>query len=226
MPRTVSVQCLLAQCSPCSAKIAQIISGIDNLGACHTIYSFPKSLENFVECWKHEPPGNGTTGLDTDYNGVPPDLLRSILRRPYSLPKRCTMAVSLHEPLCAPVRYHYKLEASMGLTADTQLDILCLFDTGVVRNLNRAEHLPDLVLRRLDNNRMVVILCSASSHNLTVLGMIDLTVRLAYYKCLQPFVLVVKLASDALLGTSFIDEHVEYVWIRHLKALPHDGSEI
>ena len=85
--------------------------------------------------------------------------------------------------------------------------------------------LPDSVLTKLEHNPNVIPLVRASSDELQVLGTVTLSVNISGYNCRQPFVVVRSLTSDAILGTVFIDAHVENVWLRRRRDILTDGTE-
>ena len=109
--------------------------------------------------------------------------------------------------------YNYKVEASLGSSFAKPTPALCVFDTGAGPNIVRANVLPPEALESLAKASDKTRLVSASSDELTVLGTILLMVKVGQYSCRQPFVVVRSLTSDAILGTTFIDRHVENIWI-------------
>ena len=136
---------------------------------------------------------------------------RLIMERPFGLTPDMTFEKYLEHPVCALSAYNYKVEASIGVTLENLAPALCVFDTGAGPNLIRADLLPDETLHQLDTSRKVVILRSASTHQLSVLGITSLTVDVNGYRCRQPFVVTRQLTSDVILGTTFIDGHVENI---------------
>lgn len=117
-------------------------------------------------------------GVNPYYKVEPQDNSRTIFPRPDGLPENRSMETFLHIPVWAIAAYNYSIEASIGLTANTQLHMLRVFATGDLPNLIRAEHLPEKVLRLFDTRRTVENLRYASSQKVTVLVMTNLTVRL------------------------------------------------
>lgn len=87
-----------------------------------------------------------------------------ILKRPYCLPKIRTMAYNSQEPVYTISDYSYKIDSSINVSADTQLETLFDLDTGVGPNLILYDHLPDELLLLLDKKKQVVNLGSASTH--------------------------------------------------------------
>ena len=148
------------------------------------------------------------------------------MERPFGLPPDITFEEYLEHPICTLSPYNYKVEASVGVIADKLQKSLCVFDTGAGPNLIRADLLPDDVIHRLNTTRKVVNLRSASTHQISVLGITHLTVEVNGYRCRQPFVVVRQLTSDVIIGTTFIDEHVENIWVRQRKVILLDGTEI
>ena len=148
------------------------------------------------------------------------------MERPYGLPHDVTFEDYLKIPVCALSAYNYKVQASIGATTDDIAPALCVFDTGAGPNLIRADLLSENVLRKLDRKRKIVNLRSASTHQIEVLGITSLIVEVNGYRCRQPFVVTRNLTSDVILGTTYIDEHVENLWVRQRRIILRDGTEV
>ncbi len=67
-----------------------------------------------------------------------------------------------------------------------------------------------------------VNLYSATWHRLDVLGGVHLTVTIAGQTSRQPFIVVRKLGTDAILGTDFIDSQVESIQVRKRVSVVRD----
>ncbi len=63
----------------------------------------------------------------------------------------------------------------------------------------------------MDSTPDVVNLYNATRHRLDVLGVVHLTVTVAGQTSRQPFIVVRKLGTDAILRTDFIDSQVERI---------------
>lgn len=149
-----------------------------------------------------------------------------ILVRPYGLPRYVTVAEYLADPVCYLSTVNYKVEAELGPTVSTCRPVLTVFDTGAGPNLIRADLLPPELLERADRRRDVVNLASASNHRLKTKGIVTLTVRLGDFTVRQPFVVTEQLGADAILGTTFIDAHVDTIYIRKRCIQLEDGSVV
>ena len=148
-----------------------------------------------------------------------------IFQRPFGVPRDMTMSEYTRNPICTLSPYNYKVEASL-LLDKTEHPCLCVLDTGAGPNLIRAGHLPEHMLSKLERDRKVVNLRSASNHAMEILGIIHLTIKVGEYSCRQPFAVSKTLTSDVILGATFIDAHVENIWVRQRKVILCDGSEL
>lgn len=120
----------------------------------------------------------------------------------------------------------YEIEETIGLSAEIQLEKLCVFDTGTGPKVICADHLPDEVLLRLEKNKQVVNLRSASTHQLTELGIVTLTWNVQGYNLRKKFVVVRQLMSDFILGTKFINDHVDTILTRRRHMILTEGTEV
>ena len=57
-----------------------------------------------------------------------------------------------------------------------------------------------------------------------MLGIVHLYVNINGYCVKQPFVVVKELSCDVLLGTTFIDNHTENIWVRQRVVVLRDGT--
>lgn len=97
------------------------------------------------------------------------------------------MTEYMQSPVCTLSPYNYKIEGTIQLNSQSELNTLCVFDTGAGPNLIRASHLDEDTLKELNSQRSTVHLRSASSHQLDVLGVVRLTLKVGNYVCKQPF---------------------------------------
>ena len=81
-------------------------------------------------------------------------------------------------------------------------------------------------LSKLDKTRDIANLSSASKDPLDVLGITYLFVDIHGYCVRQPFVVVSELSCDVLLGITYIDQHVENLWVRKRTAILKDGTTV
>ena len=140
---------------------------------------------------------------------VPADTVSLIAERPLGLPKGLTVDAYMQDPICKLSLYNYKVNASIGSSAQNLTELLCVFDTGAGPNLIRLDALSRESISRINTRRQIANLTSASQHSLECVGIVDLHVNLASYVVKQPFIVVKNLSTDAILGTTFIDEHVD-----------------
>lgn len=134
-----------------------------------------------------------------------------VLQRPFGLPAKVSIQEYRASPICFLSPWNYKVEALVGPTAETQVQLLTVLDTGAGPNLIRADLLPDDTLLKLDKSREMVNLASASNHRLHVMGIATLSVSIGDYKARQQFIVVKKLGADVILGCTFIDAHVRSI---------------
>ena len=147
-----------------------------------------------------------------------------ILSRPIGLQPRASFVKYLANPVLTLSPFNYKVEASLGPTAESSRPVLTVFDTGAGPNLVRAGWLPPEALARVERGSPIVGLRSASQHTLDVLGVLTLSVNINGYKCRQPFIVTNNLGCDAILGTTFIDKHVENLFVRRRLVILNDGT--
>lgn len=139
---------------------------------------------------------------------------RSVLTRPYGLPRWVTMSAYRSDPVCALSLYNYKVEAQIGASRHSLMPVVSVIDTGAGPNLVKAELVPAQVLQSLDSNRQVVNLASASNHRLETLGVVHLIVQVGQQASRHPFVVTRQLSADVILGCTFLDNHVEGIFPR------------
>ena len=138
---------------------------------------------------------------------------KSVLSRPYRLPKSVKMCDYMGECVCFLSPHKYKVEVRIGVNSSVQHELLTVLDTGAGPNLIRAAVLPQRLLQSLDS-RGVVRLASASKHRLDVLGVTQLVVTVGSLVTRQPFVVIRNLGTDALLGCTLADKHIESIRCR------------
>ncbi len=131
----------------------------------------------------------------------------AILKHPYGLPSWIKAAQYLKSQVWFLPAY----AAAIGPEVRSMKPLRTVLDTGAGHTLIRANLLMLEVLASYDTERAIVNLASASNHRLQTLGIVKLTVKIAYYAVRQPFVVVRQLGADALLGCTYIDKHVEQV---------------
>ena len=148
------------------------------------------------------------------------------MSRPFGLPKHITLEKYLSTPVCMLSAYNYKVEASIRSNPNDWSSFLSVADTGAGPNLIRADCVPPEVLAKINRDRHVVNLASASKHKLHTIGIVNLHVNLGGYKCRQPFVVVRRLAADVTLGCTFPDEHVESLHPRRRTMTLTDSTTI
>ena len=148
----------------------------------------------------------------------------AIAQRPYGLPPARTYSDYVADPVCPLSAHNYKLDMAIGASPTRYRKVLSVLDTGAGPNVIRADAVPDGLVDSIDTSKNVVNLSSASRDPLDVLGILYLHVKIAGYSCKQPFVVVRELSSDALLGTTFIDEHVEVIWVRRALCILRDQT--
>ena len=150
---------------------------------------------------------------------------KSILSRPYGLPKSVKMCDYMERSICFLSPRNYKVEARIGVNTSAQHELLTVLDTGAGPNLIRAAVLPQRLLQSLDP-RGVVRLANASKHRLDVLGVTQLVVTVGSLVTRQPFVVVRNLGTDALLGCTFADKHIEAIRCRKRVVELYNGDVI
>ena len=148
----------------------------------------------------------------------------NIAERPLGLPKGLTFDTYAQDPICKLSLYNYKVTASIGSSANAQTNLLWVFDTGTGPNLIILDVLSRQNIPRIDTSRQIANLTSASQHSLDCVGVIHLYVNVSNYVVKQPFIVVKQLSTDAILGTTFIDEHVDAIWVRRRIAVLTDGT--
>jgi len=149
----------------------------------------------------------------------------AVWKRPYGLPEDRTFVDYLADPVCHLSLYNYKIAASIGKTVATVEKCVTVLDTGSGPNLIKSSLLTSDVLRDMDTTREIVNLRGAGGHRLKVRGLATLTVKIGNTVVRQPFIVVDALGADAILGTTFIDEHIEALWIRKRRVIFRNGEE-
>ena len=76
---------------------------------------------------------------------------KSVLSRPYGLPKSVKMCDYMGESVCFLSPHNYKVEARIGVNSSAQHELLTVLDTGAGPNLIRAAVLPQRLLQSLDS---------------------------------------------------------------------------
>ena len=146
--------------------------------------------------------------------------------RPFGLPKKRTVEDYRRDPVCALSARNYRLNVAIGASSTRFYRALSVLDTGAGPNVVRASCVPEEARKTIDKEREVVNLTSASRDPLKVLGIVHLHVKVGDYTCRQPFVVVEDLSAEVLLGTTFIDAHVEVIWVRRRCCILRDRSTI
>ena len=149
---------------------------------------------------------------------------RTIMSRPFGLPKHITLEKYLSTPVCMLSAYNYEVEASIGTNPSDWTSFLSVADTGAGPNLIRADCVPPEVHAKVNRHRHVVNLASASKQKLHTIDTVNLHVNLGGYKCRQPFVVGLRLAADVILGCTFLEEHFESLCRRTMMLT--DGTTI
>ena len=148
------------------------------------------------------------------------------MSRPFGVPKHITLEKYLSTPVCMLSAYNYKVEASIRTNPNDWISFLSVADTGAGPNLIRADCVPPEVLAKVNSDRHVFNLASASKHKLHTIGIVNPHVNLGGYKCRQSFVVVRRRAADVILGCTFLDEHVESLHPRRRTMILTDGMTI
>ncbi len=103
----------------------------------------------------------------------------------------------------------YKIDELICTTKATQRPVLTVLDTGAGLNLSRSSMLPPEALAAMDTERRVAQLYSAMNPRLESLGVLTLSVSVGGQTSRQPFIVVRRLGTDAILGAHFIDEQID-----------------
>ena len=145
-----------------------------------------------------------------------------IIPRPSIIPPGKTVEQFKADPVC-PLSFHnYKVNASIGLEPTKLSQKLTVLDTGAGPNVIKLTALqPDSDIEAMP---MPMKLTTASGDDLPTLGVINLYVKINTYVCQQPFVVVDSLSADVLLGATFIQQHVNNIWIRRRSLVLVDGT--
>ena len=120
--------------------------------------------------------------------------------------------------------YNYKIQACIGPSIDQVERCTTVLDTGAGPNLVKSSLLTTETLKTMKHDQQIVNLAGAGGHRLKPLGIVTLTVKVGSNITRQPFVVVDALGADAILGTTYIDEHIEFLWIRRRAVIFPNGE--
>lgn len=118
--------------------------------------------------------------------------------------------VSDDDGICFFKKQNYKIEVSVGRSSKLMLTLKAILDTGAGPNLISAHRVPASwapYVKPVKLPRLV----SASKQSLSVIGFIQLVTRIGELKVRIPFLVVTKLVTDMILGTSFLDRYVKAI---------------
>ena len=150
----------------------------------------------------------------------------AVWARPYGLPANRTFADYLADPVCYLSLYNYKIEALIGPTVDTVERCVSVLDSGSGPNLIKSSMLSSDTLRTLRTDKLIANLAGAGGHRLKTRGIVTLTVKVGNNVARQPFIVVDRLGADAILGTQYIDDHIEHLWIRRRLVVFPNGETV
>ena len=109
---------------------------------------------------------------------------------------------------------HYTVSASIGLDHKTQVPTQVFLDTGAGHNVIRRSALPTGWQKYVTTNKDMLTLCDASGHVLRTACEVLLCVRFGKTLYRVTFVVVDKLSCPVLLGTRFLNRHVDAIHCR------------
>ena len=104
--------------------------------------------------------------------------------------------------------------------------LLILADTGAGCNLIRKDHLPEDWQRFLVEDPKLPKLGDANGNLIDIEAVVHLSVRLGNTIYQVPFLIAEQLAVAALLGTSFMNKHVDHICCRSQEIDLHQGCTI
>ena len=151
---------------------------------------------------------------------------RKIISRPLGLPKHITIEQYYSNPIYMLSAYYYKVEVAVGAKATELKQYLSVADTGAGPNLIRADCVPPEIFANVNRDRRIVNLASASKHKLHTIAVVYLWMDIGGYACRQPFVVVRRLASDVIIGCTFLDDHAASLQIRRKVLILADGTVV
>ena len=122
--------------------------------------------------------------------------------------------------------YKYRVEVAVGAKPTELKQDLSVADTGAGHNLIRADCVPPDILAKVNHDRRIVNLASASKHKLHTIGVVYLWMDIGGYACRQPFAVARRLAADVVIGCTFLEDHAESLQIRRKVLIFADGTVV
>ena len=122
--------------------------------------------------------------------------------------------------------YNYEVEVAVGAKPTELKQHLSVADTDAGPNLIRADSVPPEILANVNRDRRAVNLASASKHKLHTIEFVYLWMDIGGYACLQPVVIVRRLAANVIIECKFFDGHAESLHIRRKVFILADGTVV
>ena len=105
---------------------------------------------------------------------------------------------------------NYKIDIFVGPNGNSAIALRATLDTDAGPNIISSWNLPPEWIR-LAKPVKAPRLFTASKHRLPVIGLLPLTTRIGELRVRVEFLLVESMATDCILGTTFIDQHVRAI---------------
>jgi len=135
------------------------------------------------------------------------------VRSPRSGPSPQDPKIRVHRVL-APVYRQYTIPAALGFDEARMRLMTPTLDTGAGPSIIRADALPRGWEKRLHPRAHLPHIVDANKNPISARGMITLRLSSGGFATDVDFVVVQRLAVPVLLGTSFINRHVEALYPR------------
>jgi len=134
-------------------------------------------------------------------------------RSPRAVPSPQGPKIRVHRVL-APVYRQYTIPAALGFDEARMGMMTPTLDTGAGPSIIRVDALPKGWEKRLHPRPHLPHIVDANKNPISARGMVTLRLRSGGFATDVDFVVVQRLAVPVLLGTSFINSHVEAVYPR------------
>ena len=146
--------------------------------------------------------------------------------RPDTSAQLSTTQVVRNGLVCVLSAVHYAVSGSIGPNARSVSPKIITMDTGSGYALIRKSNLPSDWERYVIESTTTPKLGDTNGHALKIESMVHLTTRLGNSIYRVPFLVVESLAVDVILGTAFMNEHVDHICYREQLIDLHKGSTI
>ena len=128
--------------------------------------------------------------------------------------------------VCLMETSHYSVSGSIGSHTSNMRPLLITADTGAGCNLIRKDHPPEDWQRFPVYDPKLPEIGDANGNLIHIEAVVQLSVRLGNMIYRVPFLVAEQLAVVALLGTSFMNKHVDHIWCRSQEIDLHQGCTI